>query len=345
MNYRGSSRRLLGNARSAMVGAIEIYNKPRFDYRDEVFVLLVINAWELFLKALISKAGLSIYYKKRRDQPYRTLSCADAIKKAATTSCWPNELPAQAVERNLDMLIVYRDNAVHFYNSPGFGTVIYSLAQTSIVNFRDVMRAVFKVDLGDEMNWALLPLGVNPPIDPVSYLKARPAASQSRTAIDQFLKGLQEATQELETNGIDTGRLLTVFGVSLQSIKKIERSDIIVGVGAASGADPVIIARRVDPNISHPYRRKDILARLAQRGCMLGPYGFDAAVRHFKLRDDPTYCWRDSATNLTKWSSETTAYLLRLTPQQIQEAKTAYRDNQRKAAVARNAHIQPQQVS
>lgn len=345
MNYSGSSRRLLGDARSAMVGAIEIYNKPRFDYRDEVFVLLVINAWELLLKALISKSGQSIYYKKRRNQPYRTLSCADAITKAASTSGWPKDIPAKALERNLDMLTVYRDNAVHFYNTPGFGTVIYSLAQTSIVNFRDVMRAVFKVDLGDEMNWALLPLGVNPPIDPITYLKARPAASPGRTAIDQFLKGLQEATQELETDGIDTGRLLTVFDVSLQSIKKIERSDIIVGVGAASGADPVIVTRRVDPNVSHPYRRKDVLERLSQSGSTIGSYEFDAAVRHFKLRDNPAYCWRDSTTDLTKWSPETTAYLLRLTPHQVEEAKTAYRDRQRRAAATNSGRIQARQVS
>lgn len=165
MNYRGSSRRLLANARSAMVGAIEIYNKPRFDYRDEVFVLLIINAWELLLKALISKTGQSSYYKKRRNQPYRTLSCGDAITKAAATAVWPKDVPARAIEMNLDMLIVYRGNAVHFYNTRGFGTVIYSLVQTSIVNFRDLMRAVFNVELGDEMNWALLPLGVNPPID------------------------------------------------------------------------------------------------------------------------------------------------------------------------------------
>jgi hypothetical protein len=35
-----------------MVAAIEIYNKPRFEYRDEVFAILLLNAWELLLKAL-----------------------------------------------------------------------------------------------------------------------------------------------------------------------------------------------------------------------------------------------------------------------------------------------------
>src|SRR5688572_22226725 len=85
MNYRGSYRRLLGNSVSAMLAAIEIYNKPRFPYRDEVVVVLLINAWELMLKALVSKSGNSIYYPKRRQEPYKTLSLDDALRKASNT--------------------------------------------------------------------------------------------------------------------------------------------------------------------------------------------------------------------------------------------------------------------
>lgn len=345
MNYRGSSRRLLGNSRSAMVGAIEIYNKPRFDYRDEVFVLLVVNAWELLLKAVISKTGHSIFYRKKRNQPYRTLSWSDALSHASETTEWPKDLPVRAVELNLEMLAVYRDNAVHFYNAFGFGTVIYSLAQTSIVNFRDLVRSVFKQELGDEMNWALLPLSVNPPIDPIRYLRSRPRSSPGHTAIDQFLKSLRDATTELENAGIDTSRLLTVFDVSLQSIKKIERADIVLGVGAVEMADPVIVTRRIDPNISHPYRRKEALEKLAEHGSLIGPYEFDATVRHFGLRENPTYCWRDKAADITKWSPETVTYLERLTPEQIEEAKTAHLERHRAASASRSNGVRQRPVS
>jgi hypothetical protein len=160
MNYRGSYRRLVANSKSAMVGAIEIYNKPRFDYRDEVFVLLLINAFELLLKAIVSKGNKSIFEKKKRNQPYRTINWRTAMTRAVSTAAWPTPIPYRAVEENLELLSVYRDNAVHFYNAPGFGVVIYSLAQTSIVNYRDILRAVFGQELADEINWQLMPLGV-----------------------------------------------------------------------------------------------------------------------------------------------------------------------------------------
>jgi hypothetical protein len=57
---------------------------------------------------------------------------------------------------NLELLANYRDNAVHFYNVQDFGVLIYALAQTSIVNLRDLLDKAFNIDLGAEINWNLL---------------------------------------------------------------------------------------------------------------------------------------------------------------------------------------------
>jgi Domain of unknown function (DUF3644) len=46
---------LVDNSLSAVLAAIEIYNKPNFSYREEAFTILIINAWELILKAKILK--------------------------------------------------------------------------------------------------------------------------------------------------------------------------------------------------------------------------------------------------------------------------------------------------
>jgi|ERR1700746_1971210 hypothetical protein len=46
---------LAEKATHAAVAAIEIYNKPGFRYREETFSILMLNAWELLLKARILK--------------------------------------------------------------------------------------------------------------------------------------------------------------------------------------------------------------------------------------------------------------------------------------------------
>ena len=48
---KSRSKELLDRSISAMVAAIEIYNKPGFQYRNESFCILSINAWELLVKA------------------------------------------------------------------------------------------------------------------------------------------------------------------------------------------------------------------------------------------------------------------------------------------------------
>jgi hypothetical protein len=45
------SRDLAEKSIQAAVAAIEVYNKPNFSYREEAFSLLMVNAWELLLKA------------------------------------------------------------------------------------------------------------------------------------------------------------------------------------------------------------------------------------------------------------------------------------------------------
>jgi hypothetical protein len=48
-----SIKRLADNSLAAMLAAVEVYNKPQMTYRDEVTVMLIVNAWELALKATL----------------------------------------------------------------------------------------------------------------------------------------------------------------------------------------------------------------------------------------------------------------------------------------------------
>jgi hypothetical protein len=307
-----------------MVAAIEIYNKPRFEYRDECFVILLLNAWELLLKALLSKNRTSIYYPKKRNQPYRTLSCTDAFKKAE--KLLPKALDPVAIGKNLDLLGTYRDNTVHFYNDAGFGTVIYGLAQTSIVNFKDVLQEAFAFDLGEEITWQLLPLGLRPPIDPIDYIsKGGTGKGKSSEAVVQFLAELARSTEEVRKAGADTGRLLTVFSVKLESTKKISDADITVGVEKATEG-PLAIVKKQDPKITHPLRQKDILAEvITVSGVAFSSHVFNALVWKHKVKENPQFAWYFKQTNLTLYSRELVTWIKALSKADIEAALTDYR--------------------
>ncbi len=264
MNYRGSSRHLVRNAKSALLAAIEIYNKPGFQYRDECFVILLLNAWELYLKALISKNKASIYYPKKPKQPYRTLSMVDAFAKAERF--FPKKVGYLPVSANLRLLSTYRDNAVHFYNERDFGVLIYSLGQTSIVNLKDLLAENFRLNLEKDISWQLMPLGLKPPIDPIAYISKTAKGAKQNTATKQFLGTLMSSLSEIDDAGADAGRLLTVFKVALESVKKIEKSDLMVGVsGRGAGSEevgPLVVTKIRDPNVAYPLRQRELLARI-----------------------------------------------------------------------------------
>ena len=111
-NDRILSEKLLGNSKAAMIAAIEVYNKPVFEYRDECTVILLLNAWELVLKSLLVHNGDSIYYPK--DHISRTLSWKDSLKNCE--KYFPQSVEYSSTMENLKQLEEFRNNAIHFYN-------------------------------------------------------------------------------------------------------------------------------------------------------------------------------------------------------------------------------------
>ena len=324
MNPYGSYKALLNNSVSAILAAVEIYNKPRISYRNECFVVLLINSWELMLKAILSKKKISIYEPKKRNQPQRTLSLWQAIE--TSKNYFPQKISHKAVVANISSLVDYRDNVIHFYNEKGFETVIYGLAQTSIVNFRDIVKDIFELDIAKEVNINLLPLSFSAPPDPIKFI-GEAGSSPQKPAIAEFLKIISETTKTLEAENIDTGRFLTVFKVNLQSTKKIQSADIIAGVNAENPNGLILVTKKVDPNISHPNYRKDILELLKQgeSELILTSYTFDAIAWNYKIKLDDTYSWHNSKTKTYQYSNSLVELIKALKQHEIEDSLKNYK--------------------
>ena len=315
---------LVGNSQAAMMAAIEIYNKPVFQYRDECTVILLLNAWELLLKAILAKRGETIYYPRRPNQPDRTLSWRDAFSRAQ--AYFPSTVASLPTERNLDLLGSYRDKAIHFYNEKDMGLVVYSLSQTSIVNYRDVLYGSFDIDIASKMNWRLLPLGTRPPIDAISFIQGG-AQADGTSVVGQYLSELSQAADELRSANEDTGRLLTVFNVKLESVKKIGDADAVVTVESSSTKDhPLAIVRRQDPDQSHPLRQMDVVSRIdTLHGRRFSTHTCQAIVWKHQIKQDPQYSWVAKEGVLTRYSNDFVTFIRQLTEAEVEEALEDYR--------------------
>ena len=92
-----------------------------------------------------------------------------------------------------------------------------------------------------------------------------------------------------------------------------------------------MIERKIDPNKSHPLRRKDVLKELAAKhASKVGPYQFDAIVRVRGLMGNDQYCWRADEGGLVKYSQDTVSFIAKLSDAEVGQAVTDYKKQQAK---------------
>lgn len=189
------SEKLLDKATAACMSAIEIYNKPNFDYREEVFAILMINAWELLLKAKILKNHADkietiykrnkkgdIVYKKDTQIPI-TKSISDCIKEIQDPYC----------EINLKSLIQIRDNSTHFINEyPNLRIDLHKLTTSCLDNFFIASKKWFEKKY-DEYNFYVLPLSCNS----ISSENPPTVLDKSTKELYDYLKNNKDVVEQL----------------------------------------------------------------------------------------------------------------------------------------------------
>lgn len=168
-------RLLLDKSIQAALSAIELYNKPNFAYREESFSILMVNAWELLLKAKHLKAHngdiKSLYipksvktkdgkerkrfsYQPNNAGNYRTIGISTLIKKEITDS----NLTLQ-----IETLIEIRDNSIHFMNdSKLFEKHLLEIAVATLKSYKEIMREWFNCSLA-KYDLFLIPIAFNVP--------------------------------------------------------------------------------------------------------------------------------------------------------------------------------------
>ncbi len=321
-----------------MLAAIEIYNKPLFNYRDECFCILLINAWELLAKAILSKNRQRIMYtKKEAGVSYRTYSLTDSLRKAKPY--FPENTPYEPIRANIQQIVEFRDNATHYYNETGFGVMIYGLAQAAIITYKDLLLTLFNYDITEDVTIVLLPLGFGAMPDPVQFLRSKHTKVPRNKVVASFLRSVIEITKKLEDQGYDLQRFLTRFDANLVSVKKFSHADIVVGIdGTLHGTETsVTVEKIIDPNKKFPIRRKDLLEKIGHslNGAKFNQYTLNAIIFKYKIKENDNYYWKAISGGAMQFSPEFVTFLRTLTSSQIDECISAYRDYQRKKRMLR----------
>lgn len=224
---------LLKNAISAYFAAIEIHNKPNIQYRYETVTLLIMNAWELALKAFIRKyvKGKSIFETDKE----HTISFDKAI---AYTSEYVNKQKAKsfvAVQKNLEEIEKYRNGIVHFYCEE-LEPYIFMLIARSALNFVDFVKTYFDKDIMQEDALFIMPLGFKLPFRPEEFLSNHSAKYVAGKETKEFINSIVNTIKELNNDGIDDSIVLG-FDIYLESVNKAKNSDILAAITTVDDAD------------------------------------------------------------------------------------------------------------
>ncbi len=252
---------------------MEVYNKPDFKYREETFVILMLNAWELLLKAKLvldngnrlgcilvyqtrtTKTGrqsTKAYLRRNRSGNPRTKSLGQVVVSLDNDT--QARLPSQ-VKSNLDALTEIRDSAVHYFNaSPQLAKQVLEIGTASVKNFIELTRRWFSVDFS-RYGLYLMPIG---------FVTAPGTATALPTSPDEgrlvrYLAEVISASRSDENHD---------FNVALEINLSFRRapSDAVAAVAVTTDPNaPKVTLSEEDIRRAYPWDYLELIRRLRRR--------------------------------------------------------------------------------
>lgn len=230
------------NSYSAFSAAIEIHNKPNIEYRYETVTILLLNAWELILKAFVKKYTRKKLFKSNN----YSISLDEAIS-IVKKYLEENNLLKKYISyfENIELLEDYRNSNIHFYNEKGLDAVMFSLIAKSTLDFNQLCCDFFKDDPLGKSNLTILPIGFKLPFSPEQYLSLKNPSYNSNPDIKAFMDKIILKINSLKNSNIEES-IVVGFEVYLSSVKKVTNSDLIVAIDQENANVDINISKKVE---------------------------------------------------------------------------------------------------
>lgn len=305
------AKHLYQKAIDSLTLSIELFNRPNDCGRIHGVLIFLDHSFEMLLKASIIDKGGKIKEKGAKE----TIGFSACVRKGFSDASikFLNETEVLT----LQTINGLRDAAQH-YTLEMSEQYIYFQAQAGLTLFRDIVKRVFNVDLKTELPVRVLPLSTTPPMDIQAFFSTEVAdikkllAPKSRKKLEateklRALAIMENSIQGNESQPSDT-ELKTLqtklikgstwnqifpsvstlsftqkgYGPSLDlRITKSEGVAITIVPEGTPGAG-VIAIKRVNELDYYNLGRDQLTKKL-----MLTPPKTTAAIKHFKIKDDP----------------------------------------------------------
>lgn len=260
------SEQLMKRSHDAFTLALEVYNRPTLGNRVEAFTILMVNAWELILKAeLVKVDGAQSIFKESSF----SISIREAISRLM--------LPHENTTKNLETLIDLRDQAIHLL-IPELQPQLSRLFQATVLNYQKRYKKLMGNSPLAGQSVGLLSLivdGCEPEVAVIKENYGELTANQVKQFLGKFTRLAHECDSDEFSISVDYKLALT---------KKASESDLSLSL-SDGGEKAIIIRETKDPDITHPYHQRaaidEINARQSQK---ITSYSFQAGIQKHKVQ-------------------------------------------------------------
>jgi len=223
---------LIKNSIAAYFAAIEIHNKPNISYRYETVTLLMMNAWELALKAYVKKYIRNRSILKKDGNTISLDKALDYVNEHRNSIKSNN---FTAAKKNIEEIEKYRNGITHFYCEQ-LEPYIFMLVARSALNYVDFMKTYFSKDVMVDEGLFIMPLGFKLPFKPEDFLSNKVAKYSASEETKTFIHDIVTVIKSLKEEGIEDSIVLG-FEIYLESVKKASNSDILAAITTLEDAD------------------------------------------------------------------------------------------------------------
>lgn len=262
-----ANERLIEKSQEAFLLAIELYNRPTIRYHAEGCCFFLCNAWELMLKAHISKTTgeESVFYPNSN----RSLSLTDCIKKVFTNAGDP-------LRRNLEIIVGLRNTSTH-YVTDEYELFYGPILQYCVEKYDEKLRNFHGIEISDKIPENYLALSVRRGMLDLDTIRAR------------YPKPIVEKMLTLGANIATEGAVgAAPYSTELRLTRKKD-ADFSVRIASDSDTAATILHTLTDPINKYKYRAKTavkfIKQKLVKEGIAIRVSGEEKEFNnyHFKI--------------------------------------------------------------